>query len=529
MATMLSMKNITKKFPGVLANDRVNFEVEQGEIHALIGENGAGKTTLMNVLYGLYQADEGQIFFQGQEVQLDSPRQAIALGIGMVHQHFMLIPVFSVAENMVLGLKSAKGIVLDVDDASRQIEKLSRQYGLRVNPQAKIWQLPVGVQQRVEILKTLYRGADLLILDEPTAILTPQETDELFTILRALAAQGHSIIFISHKLKEVMEISDRITVLRRGRIVSTIDTASATIPALAQMMVGREVSFTVDKAPAKPGDTVLKVMDLTAFDDRGVKALNNISLDIRAGEVLGVAGVEGNGQRELADTLAGLRPASSGQVWLGAKEITNTIPDEIMTAGLSYIPGDRNEVGSIGRFTLAENGILKAHNRFPFASRLLLRKSAIADHAKQLIDRYDIRTPSMNVQARTLSGGNLQKLVLAREVSRRTPALIAVQPTRGVDLATMKFIHRQLLELRDSGAAILLVSTELDEIFALSDRIAVIYEGEILDIIPAERANREEIGLLMAGMRRPEEKKGKMFGKETEDARTSTGEFLLEE
>lgn len=501
MGTMLSMLNITKEFPGVLANDHVNFEVERGEIHALIGENGAGKTTLMNILYGLYQADAGQIYFRGKQVEIESPRHAIALGIGMVHQHFMLIPVFTVAENIALGLKSSKGIVLDTEQVSDRIRKLSEQYGLRVDPDVEVWRLPVGVQQRVEILKALYREADLLILDEPTAILTPQETRELFGILRSLAAHGHSIIFISHKLNEVMEISDRITVLRRGQVISTIDTSDATIPKLAEMMVGREVSFTIDKKSAQTGDAVLKIRDLTAIDHRSLKVLKAISFDLRAGEIVGIAGVEGNGQRELADALAGLRPVSAGEIWLGGRNVTHAAPDEIIKAGLSYIPEDRNQMGSIGRFTLAENGILKSHNRHPFAHWLLLKSTTITDHARELVARYDIRTPGISVQARTLSGGNLQKLILAREVSRRTPVLVAVQPTRGVDLATMKFIHRQLLELRDAGIGILLISTELDEIFSLSDRIAVMYEGQILDIMAAERANREEIGLLMAGMR----------------------------
>lgn len=501
MSATLSMQNITKRFPGVLANDQVNFNVERGEIHALIGENGAGKTTLMNILYGLYQADAGQIHFRSKQVEIESPRHAIALGIGMVHQHFMLIPVFTVAENIALGLKSSKGIILDTEQVSGRIRQLSEQYGLRVDPDIEVWRLPVGVQQRVEILKALYREADLLILDEPTAILTPQETGELFSILRSLAAHGHSIIFISHKLNEVVEISDRITVLRRGQVISTIATSDATIPKLAEMMVGREVSFTVDKKSAQTGEAVLKIRDLTAIDHRGLKVLKGISLDLSTGEIVGIAGVEGNGQRELADALAGLRSVSAGEIWLGGKNVTNVSPDEVIKAGLSYIPEDRNQMGSIGRFTLAENGILKSHNQRPFAHRLLLKSAAIANHARELVARYDIRTPGINVQVRTLSGGNLQKLILAREVSRRTPVLVAVQPTRGVDLATMKFIHRQLLELRDAGIGILLISTELDEIFSLSDRIAVMYEGQILDIMPAERANREEIGLLMAGMR----------------------------
>ncbi len=502
MVNILSMRNITKSFPGVLANDHVHFDVGKGEIHALIGENGAGKTTLMNILYGLYQADEGQIYFHGQRVEIESPRQAITLGIGMVHQHFMLIPVFTVAENIALGLKSSRGVALDTDLVARRIEELSERYGLKVDPRAEVWQLPVGVQQRVEILKALYRNADLLVLDEPTAILTPQEADELFAILRSLTNEGHSIIFISHKLREVMEISDRITVLRRGRVIATVQKTDASIPELAKMMVGREVSLSVQKQHTEPGEVILSVCELTAQDDRGLKALKDISLDLHRGEILGVAGVEGNGQRELVETLAGLRPSISGVIRLGEIDITNAPPETIISTGLSYVPEDRNQVGSIGKFSLAENSILKSHNRPPFARRLMLRRQAIASHAEKLVAEYDIRTPNVDVQARTLSGGNLQKLILAREVSRRTPVLIAMQPTRGLDMATTEFIHRQLLELRDAGTGILLISTELDEILALSDRIAVLYEGEIVDIIPGEIATREEIGLLMAGMRR---------------------------
>jgi len=495
------MRNISKRFPGVLANDHVSFDVEEGEIHALIGENGAGKTTLMNILYGLYQADEGCIFLHNHEVEIDRPGKAIDFGIGMVHQHFMLVQRFTVAENMALGLRSSKGILLETEIVAQRIEELSEQYGLSVDPWAMVWQLPVGVQQRVEILKALYRGTELLILDEPTAILTPQEADDLFAILRSLVDEGHSIIFISHKLKEVLAVSDRITVLRHGRVEGTLKTEEVSIPQLARMMVGRDVQFRVEKEPVQNNDVILSVRNLSCYDDRGQKALKGISFELHCGEILGIAGVEGNGQGELADTLSGLRPSTSGQVMLGTQDLSQATPDEAIDAGLSYVPADRKHVGSIGKFTLAENAILKAHDRPPFAQRHLLRRMAVATYASNLVSEYDIRAPGIGVEARTLSGGNLQKLIVAREVSRCTKVLIAMQPTRGLDLATIEFVRRQLLELRQRGVGILLISTELDEILALSDRIAVLYEGEIMDVIRSEAADREQLGLLMAGMR----------------------------
>jgi general nucleoside transport system ATP-binding protein len=503
---MLAMRGITKAFPGVVANDHVDFDVHQGEIHALVGENGAGKTTLMNILYGLYQPDAGEINLHGRPVAIESPRHAIALGIGMVHQHFMLIPTFTVADNLALGLRSSKGILLESEQVARRIERLSDQFGLHVDPRAPVWQLPVGVQQRVEILKALYRGADLLILDEPTAILTPQETDELFGVLRTLVKQGHSIIFISHKLKEVTDISDRITVLRRGRVAGTIAKAQATIPELARMMVGQDLALTIERTPGRFGPPLLRVEDLTVLDDRGLNALRGVSFEVRAGEILGLAGVEGNGQRELADGLTGLRPAAGGHVHLAGSDITNATPAAVFEAGMSYIPEDRNEVGTIGKFTLAENGILKSQERLPFARWGFLQRQTMHEHARQIVAEYDIRTPGIGVETRTLSGGNRQKLILGREVQRRTPVLIAVQPTRGLDLATTKFVQRKLLELREAGKAVLLISTELDEVLALSDRIAVLYGGQIMDILDGPAATRESIGLLMAGIRRDKDR-----------------------
>jgi simple sugar transport system ATP-binding protein len=501
MASLLSMRNITKRFPGVLANDHINFDVDKGEIHALVGENGAGKTTLMNILYGLYHADEGSISLRGEEVEVNNPREAIRLGIGMVHQHFMLVHRFSVAENVALGLKSSRGMLLETNLVSQRLQEISEQYGLQVDPSVPIWQLPVGVQQRVEILKALYRGAELLVLDEPTAVLTPQETEGLFDVLRSLAGQGHAIVFISHKLGEVTAISDRITVLRSGQVVGTVERTDANPALLARMMVGRDVAFTIKKEPATDGQTILRVSNLSCYDERGQKAVRDISFDLRRGEILGVAGVLGNGQAELAEALAGLRPKASGCVLLDDRDITRASPHLVATAGLTYVPADRRQVGSIGHFSLSENAILKRH-RSPRFSRagLAFRRDAIADYARRLVDEYDIRTPHIGVEARTLSGGNLQKLIVAREVSGCTKVLIAVHPARGLDLATIGFVQEQLLELRQRGIGILLVSTELNELLSLSDRIAVIYEGQILDILPGEAADREYVGLLMAGL-----------------------------
>jgi simple sugar transport system ATP-binding protein len=505
------MQSITKTFPGVVANDHVDLSVEAGEVHALIGENGAGKTTLMNILYGLYQADSGRILIQDQSVLIDSPKQAIALGIGMVHQHFMLVQRLSVAENVSLGQRSSRGPLLDTGLVAAGLKALSERYGLRVDPSAMVWQLPVGVQQRVEILKALYRGAHLLILDEPTAILTPQEIDELFSVLRSLVKEGHSIIFISHKLKEVLAVSDRITVLRGGRVQGTVKTVDASVPDLARMMVGHTVSTAIDKKAASPGATILEVRDLTCYDDRKHRALNSVSFDLHRGEILGVAGVEGNGQAELAEVLAGLRPLAEGRLLLADQDVSRASPGRLIASGLSYVPSDRHRVGSVANFSLAENVILKSQNKPPFARRGMLRPAAIAAHARRLISDYDIRAPGIGTEARVLSGGNLQKLIVAREVARCRDVLLAVQPTRGLDLATTDFVHRQLIELRDQGVGIVLISTELDEILALSDRVAVLYEGQIMGIVRGESASRDQLGLLMAGVH-PREPSGSGTG-----------------
>jgi len=502
VAPILCMKGITKRFPGVLANDHIDLEVEEGEIHALLGENGAGKTTLMNILYGLYQLQEGEIYFQGRPIRVSSPHEAISLGIGMVHQHFMLIPVFTVTDNIILGLKSPRGLILDTEQAAQRILELSKQYGLDVDPKAYVWQLSVGLQQRVEIVKALYRGAKLLILDEPTSVLTPQETRELFGILRSLAQQGTSIIFISHKLNEVMAISDRTTVLRDGRVVDTVLTKETTPSQLARMMVGREVILQVERPPAQRGEPALVVENLRALNDKGLPALAGLSLQVHRGEILGIAGVDGNGQSELAEVLTGLRKATSGRILVKGQDLCNRSPATFIRAGVACVPQDRKQTGSIAEFSLAENVILGSHEDPPFARHGVLNWNAITGYANRLIKDFDVRTPSADIKAKSLSGGNLQKLILAREVSRAHDILIAVQPTRGLDVGAIEFVYHRLLRERQRGTAILLISTELDEVLSLSDRIAVIYEGRIVGEMAAEDAVVEEIGLLMAGVTR---------------------------
>ena len=500
----LEMRDIVKRFPGVLANDRVSFDVTSGEVHALLGENGAGKSTLMKILYGLYQQDEGSIFLNGEEVAIASPTDAIQLGIGMIHQHFMLVETLTVAENVALGLPSSRGPMTDMDRVSERILELAGIYNLDVDPGAYIWQLSVGQQQRVEIIKALFRGAALLILDEPTAVLTPQEVDELFNIMRQMTHDGHALIFISHKLHEVIEISSRVTVLRDGRKIGCRPTSSTNKRDLASWMVGREVLMKPELSDLAVGEVRLKLEGVTAESERNTQALNEVHLEVRSGEILGIAGVSGNGQRELAEVITGLRPVTSGTIWLEGENVTGQNPRILTEKMMSYIPEERMRDGMIREFTVAENLILREHHQKPYSNRGFLHLGAIESHSKTLIEDYNVKTPSQETQAKSLSGGNIQKLVLARELSRKPRVLIAAQPTRGLDIGATEYVHQQLLKQRDEGIATLLISEDLDEILALADRIAVIYEGEIMDIVPQDEATPEKLGLLMAGVRSEE-------------------------
>jgi simple sugar transport system ATP-binding protein len=506
MPPVLELRNITKAFPGVLANDHIDLTLEEGHIHALLGENGAGKTTLMNILYGLYSQDEGEIHIRGQQVKIEDPNDAIAQGIGMVHQHFMLVPVFTVTENVMLGVEPTEyGVFLDRKVVARRIREISEQYGLNVDPDATIKTLPVGVQQRVEIIKLLYREADILILDEPTAVLTPQEVEELFNIIQSLIERGKSIIFITHKLKEVMNIADEITVLRNGRVVGTTTPAETTEQQLAAMMVGREVILQVEKEEARPEEPVLVVEDLEVDDDRGNRAVRGISFKVRAGEVLGVAGVQGNGQTELVEALTGLREPVSGHVFIGDDEVTHASPRDILERGVAHVPEDRQKDGLVLSFPVADNLVLNTYYVRPFARFIVLNEQEILEAAEQRAREYDVRTPSVLTPVANLSGGNQQKVIVAREFSRPIRLLIASQPTRGLDVGSIEYIHNRIVEKRNEGTAVLLVSPELDEVLGLSDRIAVMYEGEIVDIVSAGEVSREEIGLMMAGARRKED------------------------
>ncbi len=495
----LEVKGITKRFPGVLANDRVDFSLRKGEIHALLGENGAGKSTLMNIIYGLYSQDEGEVYIDGELVNIADPNDAIRRGIGMVHQHFMLVPVFTVAENIILGAETTKGPTLDIGTARRRIRQLSADYGLEVDPQAVVEDLPVGVQQRVEIVKALFRDARILVLDEPTAVLTPQEARELFRIMHELTERGVSIIFITHKLKEVLAVADRITVMRRGKVVGTATPQEVDEQKLAEMMVGREVMLEVDKGPANPTTEVLTVEALRAHDDRDVETLRGVSFEVCAGEVLGIAGVQGNGQTELAEALTGLRAASGGRVLVGGQPIPFNQPRYLVEHGVAHIPEDRQKHGLVLSYSVADNLVLSTYYQPPYARGIQRRPRAVLERARQLIEEYDVRTPGPQVVAGNLSGGNQQKVIVARELSRPLQLLVANQPTRGLDVGSIEFIHRRIVEERDRGVAVLLISAELDEILALSDRIAVIFHGEIVATLPAATATREKLGVLMAG------------------------------
>ena len=498
---VLELRGITKRFPGVLANDHVDFDLRRREVHALLGENGAGKSTLMNVLYGLYSPDEGEIRIKGDPVRMRSPKDAIDHGIGMVHQHFMLIPVMTVAENIVLAVEPTHaGVLLDYGAARKRVEELARTFGFRIDPDARVEAITVGQQQRVEILKALYRGAEILILDEPTAVLTPQEALELFEILRTLVREGMSIIFISHKLGEVLEIADRITVLRRGKAVDTVPRAGATEEGLARMMVGREVLLRVEKAAAQPTDPALRVEDIRVLDDRRLEAVRGVSFEVRRGEIVGIAGVDGNGQSELIDALSGLRHPTSGKVRLGARDVTGASAGQILDLGLGHIPEDRQRRGLVLDFTLAENIALHDFDRPPNSRFGWLFPKRMIRRAQGLLRQFDVRGGGAQTRAAALSGGNQQKVVLAREMGRDPKLLIAAQPTRGLDVGAIEFVHRRLVEARDGGEAVLLVSFELDEILSLSDRILVLYEGRIV----AEHGpdvTEEELGIEMTGGR----------------------------
>jgi general nucleoside transport system ATP-binding protein len=498
-APALEMRGITKRYPGVVANDGIDLDIKPGEIHALLGENGAGKSTLMNILYGLATPDEGEILLDGVPTTIAGPSDAIDRGISMVHQHFMLVPVLSVADNILLGEETmANRIFLDRREAHRRIVELGKRFGFEIDPDVKVANLSVGWQQRVEILKALYREARILVLDEPTAVLTPQETKEIFEVLRRLAAEGHSIIFISHKLYEVLEIADRITVIRRGKVVGSRVPAETDEDDLAALMVGRNVQLVVDRGESHPAGPALTVSDLRVADDRGHEAVKGVTFDVRAGEILGVAGVAGNGQDEMVEALTGLRKPTSGRVELNGRDVTGTGPRELQKYGMSFVPGDRQRFGLVLSFPLEDNLVLTQYDEAPYARGPFRNEAAIHAWAKRAIAEYDIRTPSATVSAGTLSGGNQQKAVVAREFSRDLKALILDQPTRGLDVGSIEFIHRQAIAKRDAGAAILLVSAELDEVMELSDRIAVMYRGEIVALVDGPSAQREDIGLYMA-------------------------------
>jgi general nucleoside transport system ATP-binding protein len=499
---VLEMRGITKRFPGIVANDDVSLDVRKGEVHALLGENGAGKSTLMNILYGLYKPDEGEIRLQGKPAVFTSAKDAIRAGIGMVHQHFMLIPVMTVAENIVLGIEPVRdGVLLDERVAEERVRELSKQYGLAVDPTALIADITVGQQQRVEILKALYRGAEILILDEPTAVLTPQEATELFAIVRSLRADGKSIIFISHKLNEVLEIADRITVLRRGKKIETVPREGATEESLAKAMVGREVLLRVEKPKAQPGEPLLEVENLNVLDDRGIEKVRDVSFSVRAGEIVGIAGVDGNGQSELIDAIAGLRKRESGTIRVAGRSLEHASARDVLDAGLGHIPEDRQRRGLVLEFTIAENIALHDYANPPDAKWGWLFPHKLVERARTLIREFDVRGGGPLTRAGTLSGGNQQKVVAAREIARDPKVLIATQPTRGLDVGAIEFLHRRLVEEREEGRAILLVSLELDEILSLSDRILVLYEGEIVGEHGADVSDAE-LGLEMLGGRR---------------------------
>ena len=495
---LLQLCGITKRFPGVLANDAIDFDVCAGEVHALLGENGAGKSTLMKVLFGFYRPDQGTVLLDGQPSGIGSPAEAIEAGVAMIHQHFMLVPTLTVAENVALGL-TGSGFRLDTSRVAKRVGELSAQYGLKVDPAAKVWQLSVGERQRVEIIKALYRDCRLLILDEPTAVLTPGEVAELFVILRQMADDGQGLIFISHKLDEVLELSDRITVLRDGRVSGETTSEETSKEELARMMVGRPVKLAPDKPPLDLGAARLSVEGLRVVGDRGTEAVAGFDLEVRAGEVLGIAGVSGNGQRELAEAIAGLRPVTGGSVRINGVDVTGCHPREVRAAGLAYVPEERMRDGVVAEFTVAENAMLVDHDREPYCRWGMLRLGASTERARDLVERFSVKTPSLETTTRNLSGGNIQKLILARELSSEPTVLLAAQPTRGVDIGAAEYIHRRLVEEQGRGTAILVISEDLDEVLALSDRIAVMFEGRLMGIVDRADVSVEQLGLMMAG------------------------------
>jgi ABC-type uncharacterized transport system ATPase subunit len=510
---LLEMRGITKKFPRVIADDKVDFDLRGGEIHALLGENGAGKSTLMKVLYGMYPADGGEIFVEGRRVEIKSPKDAIRLGIGMVHQHFTLVSTMTVAQNVVLGTKSRRAPLLDLKQAEKGIAELERKYGLHVNPKAIVWQLSVGEQQRVEIVKALFKGARILILDEPTAVLTPSESLELMTVLRRMTGEGsNAVVFITHKLREVFAASDRVTVLKSGKLMGTLETKSTDAKTLAKMMVGREVLLTLDKSPTEQGEPVLEVENLRSQNDKGLPALRGVTFTVRSGEILGIAGVSGNGQSELAEVICGLRKATEGKVTILNKGMTNTPVRDIMALGVGYIPEDRIGTGLVMDFSLEDNLLIETFDRAPYARKWIvpslghwmLDRNQMRRQAENLMKEFQVIAPNAEVSTRNLSGGNLQRLILARELAKTPKLLIASQPTRGLDVGATEYIRKRILEQRSKGLATLLISEDLDEITSMSDRIAVIFEGEIMGIVPASEAKVEEIGLMMAGKRQSE-------------------------
>jgi general nucleoside transport system ATP-binding protein len=508
-APALEMRGITKRYPGVVANDGIDLEVRPGEIHALLGENGAGKSTLMNVLYGLARPDEGQILLDGEVIDIKDPTDAIDRGISMVHQHFMLVPVLTVAENVLLGKEAMRGrIFLDTREARRRIRELGERFGFDLDPDARVGDLSVGWQQRVEILKALYRDARILVLDEPTAVLTPQETVEVFAVLRRLAAEGHSIIFISHKLYEVLEVADRITVIRRGKVVGSRLPDQTDEDDLAELMVGREVQLTVDRGESHPAETMLQVTDLRVRGDRGGDRVDGVSFEVRAGEILGIAGVAGNGQDELVEAVMGLRQPSGGSIVLDGVDVTSDGPRDLHEKKVSFVPADRHRFGLVLSFPLSDNVVLTDYYAEPYSHGVVRDEAAIAKRAAEAIEQYDVRTPGTSVTAGTLSGGNQQKLIVAREFDRDLKLLVLDQPTRGLDVGSIEFIHKQIIRKRDAGTAVLLVSAELDEVLEISDRIAVMYRGRIVDVVDGRTANKEAVGLLMATGGRDEAARG---------------------